>query len=58
MNKKAVLTVEEMQKFLNISRPKAYQLIHQPGFPVLRLGRVVRIPKNQLIQWVEKQVEK
>lgn len=56
MEEKTMLTVAEMRKQLNISHGKAYELIHQPGFPVLRIGRAVRIPRTALMSWVEKQV--
>lgn len=54
MDEKTVLTVAEMMKCLNISHRKAYELIHEPGFPVLRIGRAVRIPKAALISWIER----
>ncbi|MCL6610096.1 MAG: helix-turn-helix domain-containing protein [Peptococcaceae bacterium] len=51
------LTVEAFQRMLGISRAKAYETIHKPGFPVLRLGRAVRIPRQALMQWIEKQTK-
>ena len=52
-----LLTVEEAAKFLRIGRGLAYQLARQfietegrEGLPVLRLGRVMRVPRCQLDQ--------
>lgn len=53
---KTALTVEQMADELQISRPKAYQLIHAvDGPPVLRIGRCVRIPIDGLHAWIERQ---
>lgn len=52
-----ILTVEQMAEVLQISRSYAYQLAHQRGFPVVRLGRVLRVPRAALEAWLEKQAE-
>ena len=31
-----------------------YELMHEPGFPVLRIGNRMVVPKEQFIQWVKK----
>jgi excisionase family DNA binding protein len=48
----AVLTISQVQQFLRISRPKAYELAHQRGFPVLRFGRAIRVPRDAFLQWL------
>lgn len=53
MDEKITLTVEELIKFLGISRQTAYQLCRTEGFPALRIGRRVLIPKKQLEVWIE-----
>ena len=53
MDEKITLTVEELIKFLGISRQTAYQLCRTEGFPALRIGRRVLIPKKQLETWIE-----
>ena len=30
-----------------------YELMHEPGFPVLRIGNRMVVPKEQFIQWVK-----
>jgi excisionase family DNA binding protein len=51
----ANLTVEQLQDFLGISRHKAYELVHTKGFPTVRIGRVIRIPKEGLLRWMDEQ---
>ncbi len=46
------LTVKDLQKKLNISRTKAYQLVNQPDFPKLKIGRDIRIPETRLDEFL------
>lgn len=52
----SVLTVEEMRQVLRISRQTAYELVHRQGFPAVRFGRAIRIPRDALLRWLEEQV--
>ena len=56
MNEKLTLSVEEVGKMLGVSRQVAYQLIHRPDFPTIQIGRRVLIPKKQLEEWMDQQV--
>lgn len=47
-----LMTVKELQDYLGIGRAKAYELVNEPGFPVLRIGRSIRIPKDLLEEWI------
>ena len=39
-----------------LSRASCYSLVKQPGFPAVRVGRrKIIVPKNRLIEWLEKQ---
>ena len=40
-------------KVLGVSSSSAYELMHEPGFPVLRVGHCMVVPKEKLLQWVE-----
>ena len=48
-----MLTVMEMMNFMHVSRATAYQLVNSEGFPVIRIGRKILIPKKQLETWIE-----
>ena len=39
-------------KVLGVSQSSGYELMHEPGFPVLRIGNRMVVPKEQFIQWV------
>ncbi len=53
-----VLTVSQVSDFLNIGITKAYELCHSNGFPVVRLGRKLLVPRKQLELWLEEQATK
>lgn len=46
------LNSETVAKVLGVSLSSAYELMHEPGFPVLRVGNRMLVPKEQFIQWV------
>ena len=48
------LNAETVAKVLGVSPSSGYELMHEPGFPVLRVGNRMVVPKEQFIQWVEK----
>jgi hypothetical protein len=41
-------------KVLGVSPSSGYELMHEPGFPVLRIGNRMVVPKEQFVQWVKK----
>lgn len=49
---KLVISVEEMARMLSISRPFAYKLSHQAGFPVIVLGKRRLINVEALQHWL------
>ncbi len=48
-----LLTVREAAGLLRISRNLAYELVARGEIPSIRLGRVIRVPKTALDQWLE-----
>ena len=40
-------------KVLGVSPTSGYELMHEPGFPVLRIGNRMVVPKEQFILWVK-----
>ena len=53
-----MLSVPETAAALGISRAGAYELARSEGFPALRIGTRIVIPKDKLQEWVDKQTEK
>ena len=40
-------------KVLGVSPASSYELMHEEGFPVLRIGSRMVVPKEKFIAWVE-----
>ena len=51
------LSAEDVAQVLGISRANAYVLMHSKGFPTLKIGKRMTVPKDKLIEWMEKQLE-
>ena len=51
------LNSELVVMVLGVSPSSAYELMHEPGFPVLRVGSRMVVPKEQFIQWVMENTE-
>ena len=47
-----LLTMNEVANMLKISRSKAYSLIHQKDFPIIKIGKCVRVNKKELLKWL------
>ena len=52
-----MLTVPEMGDALGISRAAAYQLVRSRGFPSLKVGTRILVPKDKFIKWIDEQTE-
>ncbi len=49
----SVYTVEEIGKMLRIGRTSVYRLVNdEPPFPVIRMGKAIRIPKEAFDKWL------
>ena len=51
------LNADTVAKVLGVSPSSGYELMHEPGFPVLRVGSRIVVPKEQFIQWVMENTE-
>ncbi len=47
------LNAELVAKVLGVSPSSGYELMHEPGFPVLKVGSRMVVPKEKFIRWVE-----
>ena len=50
------LSAEDVAQVLGISRANAYALMHSKGFPTIRIGKRMTVPKDKLIEWIDKQM--
>lgn len=48
-----ILDVTDIQHIMGISRASAYELVHTPGFPVVRSGRLIKISKKAFFNWLD-----
>jgi len=48
-----VLNVVQVAAVLGISRAGAYELVHSEGFPTLKIGNRIVIPKDKLRKWID-----
>lgn len=52
-NDKLLLTVEEAAERASVCRTVAYDLTSRKVWPVVRIGRSVRVPVAGLLKWIE-----
>ncbi len=52
------LNAEQVARVLGVSSSSAYELMHEAGFPTLRVGsnRMV-VPREKFIAWVEERTK-
>ena len=48
-----MLTILEVGKILRLSRSKAYNLSKQDKFPIIKIGKCIRVSKYDLVQWLK-----
>ena len=49
------LNANLVAEVLGVSISTAYEVMHTPGFPVLRVGSRMVVPKEKFIKWAEEQ---
>ena len=47
------LNTELVAQVLGIAPSSAYELMHEDGFPTLRIGNRMVVPKEKFVAWVE-----
>ena len=52
------LNAETAAKLLGISISGMYELMHEKGFPVLKIGTRLVVPREKFHEWVERNVGK
>ena len=54
-NEQEFISLNELQEILSIGRTKAYDLVTSGDLPAVRIGRIIRIDKRDLTDWLEQQ---
>ena len=50
-----MLNIVQLAAVLGISRAGAYELVHSEGFPALKIGSRIVVPKEKFRRWVDAQ---
>ncbi len=53
----AFLTVEQVAKRLYVGRSTAYNMINSGEIPAIRFGRLIRVPKSALDQYISSKLQ-
>ena len=48
-----MLSVAEVAAVLGISRAGAYELVHGKGFPALKIGSRIVVPRDKFLAWID-----
>jgi excisionase family DNA binding protein len=54
-NEQEFISLNELQEILAIGRTKAYDLVTSGDLAAVRIGRSIRISKQDLTDWLERQ---
>jgi excisionase family DNA binding protein len=49
-----VLTASHIAEIMLISKPTVYQLMNEPDFPILKIGKCRRVTRDAFFKWLEK----
>ena len=51
-----MLSADEVASVLGISRANAYNVMRSDGFPTLRIGKRMTVPRDRLIAWIDERI--
>ncbi len=52
------MKVEDVAKFLGVSRATGFKLTREPGFPVVRIHRKrLVIPRDRFLKWLDEKAD-
>ena len=49
-----MLNAETIKNVLGISLTSAYELMHEKGFPSIKIGNRLIVPKDKFREWIDK----
>ena len=53
-----MLNAKDVERYMRISRAEAYEQMHSEGFPLIRIGKRMLVPRDKFLEWVEDQVSR
>ena len=51
------LNAATVAKVLGVSPSSGYELMHEPDFPVLKVGSRMVVPKEKFVEWVSRHTQ-
>ena len=51
-----LLTIPQVAAMLGLGRSKVYDLIRDEGLPTARFGTAIRVPAEELKEWVKRRI--
>jgi len=48
-----LLTVRDVEAELQLGRTRTYELLRSGEIPIIRIGRVLRVPRDALQRWID-----
>ena len=51
------LNAVTVAKMLGVSPSSGYELMHEPDFPVLKVGSRLVVPKEKFVEWVSQHTQ-
>lgn len=48
-----MLNAEMLRDILGISLTSVYELLHEKGFPSIKIGNRIVVPKEKFIEWID-----
>jgi excisionase family DNA binding protein len=51
-----LLTIPQVATMLGLGRSKVYDLIREEGLPTAKFGTAIRVPAEELKQWVKQRI--
>lgn len=52
------LTVNEVKEILRLGKTKTYELVNQPDFPTIRIGKKILIPEKEFQDFIKRYMYK
>ena len=56
-SKPEMLSANDLLEIFPISRSGIYDLLREPGFPCIHLGRRIIVPRDAMIDWLENRLQ-
>jgi excisionase family DNA binding protein len=53
---KEMMTVKELSELLGIGINQTYSLVRKDDFPKIRINKQYIIPRDRLVQWIDKNI--